>query len=338
MSETAAAASKKRGYTRRTTRDRVVDLLEQAIELVKARCVDPERNAAVAAAEKLAASKKEFADAVELKKKENLAATAAATVPVVTAPLAATAFPTVTAAAPATKGTKGTKATKGAAAKTKTLAPQTAAAAVATAPVVNNTRRVKKAPSCPGGPKAFNEFLKSKRDEVEAELGPNAKYPQVRARIAQLWKESCPKPPTQTRKVGTKATPGRVNAVVPGVLSPLGEVSASKEAEETETEPEVEAEEEAAAEEAAEGSAEGSAEGAAEVAAAEGEEANLGYEDLGIDPMFDMRKIRVDGRDLYMADGNSSLFDRNDEDDDPLGEFVGYLRDGEIVEQEAPNT
>ena len=320
MSETAALASKKRGYTRRTTRDRVVDLLEQAIELVKARCVDPERNAAVAAAEKLAASKKEFADAVELKKKENLSVTAAATAPVATAaftaPLEATAFPTVT-AAPATKATK--------AAKTKTLAPLTTAVAPFVAPVVNSTRRVKKAASCPGGPKAFNEFLKSKRAEVEAELGGKAPYAQVRARIAELWKESCPKPPTKTRKVATKvatkATPGRVNAVVPGALSPLAEVSESKE---TETEPELEAAEAAAAAETLEPLEE-------EEAAA-----NLGYEDLGIDPMFDMRKIRVDGRDLYMADGNSSLFDRNDEDDDPLGEFVGYLRDGEIVEQEAP--
>ena len=328
MSETAAAASKKRGYTRRTTRDRVVDLLEQAIELVKARCVDPERNAAVAAAEKLAASKKEFADAVELKKKENLAATVPVATAAFTAPLEATAFPTVTAApataAPATKATKT--------AKTKTLAPLTAAAAVAAAPVVNSTRKTKKAASCPGGPKAFNEFLKSKRAEVEAELGGKAPYAQVRARIAELWKESCPKPPTKTRKVATKvatkATPGRVNAVVPGALSPLAEVSESKE---TETEPELEAEEEAAAEEAAEEAA------AEEAAAEEGEESNLGYEDLGFDPMFDMRKIRVDGRDLYMVDANSSLFDRNDEDDDPLGEFVGYLRDGEIVEQEAPN-
>lgn len=333
MSETAAAASKKRGYTRRTTRDRVVDLLEQAIELVKARCVDPERNAAVAAAEKLAASKKEFADAVELKKKENLSVT----VPVVTAPLAATAFPTVTAAAPApaTKVTKGTKA-----AKTKTLAPLTTAVAPFVAPVVNSTRKTKKAASCPGGPKAFNEFLKSKRAEVEAELGGKAPYAQVRARIAELWKESCPKPPTKTRKVATKvatkATPGRVNAVVPGALSPLAEVSESKE---TETEPELEAEEEAAAEgEAEEAAAAETLEPLEEEEAAEGEEANLGYEDLGFDPMFDMRKIRVDGRDLYMVDANSSLFDRNDEDDDPLGEFVGYLRDGEIVEQEAPNT
>ena len=320
MSETAeVAAATKRSYTRRTTRDRVVDLLEQAIELVKARCVDPAKNAAVAAA-KLAASKREFAEAVEQKKNENLVSPLGATAfpTIETAPLAATAFPTVT-AAPATKATKTKKE-----AKTKTVAPLTAVATAAApfvAPVVNSTRKTKKAASCPGGPKAFNEFLKSKRAEVEAELGGKAPYSQVRARIAELWKESCPKPPTKTRKVATKVatkvTPGRVNAVVPGALSPLAEVSESKEAEETLTEPDLEAEAEEEAEDAA---------------------ANLGYEDLGIDDMRDMRKIRVDGRDLYMVDANSSIFDRNDEDDDPLGEFVGYLRDGKIVEQNAPNS
>jgi hypothetical protein len=61
------------------------------------------------------------------------------------------------------------------------------------------------------------------------------------------------------------------------------------------------------------------------------------YEDLGMDDMFGMRKVRVEGRDLYMSD-NMGLFNRNDEDDDPLGEFVGYLRNGKIVEQNAPNS
>jgi hypothetical protein len=50
-----------------------------------------------------------------------------------------------------------------------------------------------------------------------------------------------------------------------------------------------------------------------------------------------MRKIRVEGRDLYMVDSNSSLFDRNEEEGDALGEFVGHLRDGKVVEDEAPN-
>jgi hypothetical protein len=56
-----------------------------------------------------------------------------------------------------------------------------------------------------------------------------------------------------------------------------------------------------------------------------------------MDDMFGMRKIRMEGRDLYMSD-NMGLFNRNDEDDDPLGEFVGYLRNGKIVEQNAPNS
>jgi len=313
MSETAAAT--KRTYTRRTTRDRVVDLLEQAIELVKARCVDPEKNALVAAA-KLAASKREFALAVEQKKQENLATTAAPLATAVTAaPLVTEA---VTTEAPVTKATKTTKATK--VAKAATLVPQFTAVAAAPLTAVNSTRKVKKAASCPGGPKAFNEFLKSKRAEVEAELGGKAPYAQVRARIAELWKESCPKPPTKTRKVATKATPGRVNAVanLAGNLAPLEEVSESKEAEESKTEPELEEE--------------------GESKEAEDEAQPTGsYEDLGIDEAFDMRKIRVDGRDLYMVDSNSSVFERNDEDDDPLGEFVGYLRDGKVVEDEAPN-
>ena len=309
MSETAAAT--KRTYTRRTTRDRVVDLLEQAIELVKARCVDPEKNALVAAA-KLAASKREFAQAVEQKKQENLAATA---FPTVTEVPAVTEVPVATAATAATAVTKATKV-----AKTKTLAPLTAAATAAPLTAVNSTRKTKKAASCPGGPKAFNEFLKSKRAEVEAELGGKAPYAQVRARIAELWKESCPKPPTKTRKVATKATPGRVNAVanLAGSLAPLEEVSESKEAEESKTEPELEEEAEAEAEAQPTGS----------------------YEDLGMVDEGDaagMRKIRVEGRDLYMVDSNSSLFDRNEEEGDALGEFVGHLRDGKVVEDEAPN-
>jgi hypothetical protein len=295
MSETAAAT--KRTYTRRTTRDRVVDLLEQAIELVKARCVDPEKNALVAAA-KLAASKREFAQAVELKKQENLATTAvtaaplATEVPAVTAPLA-TEVPAVTTPLATAAFTKTTKTAKAA-----TLVPQFTAAAAAPLTAVNSTRKVKKAASCPGGPKAFNEFLKSKRAEVEAELGGKAPYAQVRARIAELW-----------------------NAVanLAGSLAPLEEVSESKEAdEESKTEPELEESKEAEDEAQPTGS----------------------YEDLGMVDEGDaagMRKIRVEGRDLYMVDSNSSLFDRNEEEGDALGEFVGHLRDGKVVEDETPN-
>jgi hypothetical protein len=309
MSETAAAsatAKARKTYTRRTTRDRVVDLLEEAIRLVKARCVEPEGTGTKAARDLLAESKREFAEAVEMKRQAN-AALETATAVVAEAPAAA---------APMTlkKKTKAPSAT---------ALPALSTAVTATAAVPKNTTlKVKKAPSCPGGPKAFNEFLKSKRAEVEAELGSEAPYSEVRARIAQMWKESCTAgggTKRATRKIKTPATPGRVNAPVSlpvpqPALSAVPEVSESKEAEEQGEEESKEQEE------------------------------NLltpvqeGYEDLGMDEMFDMRKVRVDGRDLYMTDANKGLFNRNDEDDDPLGEFVGYLRNGKIVEQNAPNS
>jgi hypothetical protein len=304
MSETAAVATRKT-YTRRTTRDRVVDLLEEAIRLVKARCVEPEKGSATKVArDLLEESKKEFAEAVEMKRQANVALQTATAVVGSTASAEA---PVTTTVPPLPMTLK----------KSKTAVAST----LPTVTVAKNTSLKKKAPSCPGGPKAFNEFLKSKRAEVEAELGPQAAYSEVRARIAQLWKETCSLDSAggsaaskrTTRKLKTPATLGRVNAPVPlapaAALSPVPEVSESKETEAEEVE-------------------------------AENENAILpvqSYEDLGMDEMFGMRKVKVEGRNLYMS-GNMGLFNRNDEDDDPLGEFVGYLRDGKIVEQDAPNS
>lgn len=320
MSETATTTARKT-YTRRTTRDRVVDLLEEAIRLVKARCVEPEKGAGTKAARDiLAESKKEFAEAVEMKRQANAALQTATALASSANEAEAEAAPTVIPPLPMTLKKK-TKTAAAALAATGG-AGATAAPLTATATAKNTTLKVKKAPSCPGGPKAFNEFLKSKRAEVEAELGGEAPYSEVRARIAQLWKETCSSTGSKrtTRKVKTPATPGRVNAPVslapvPGAaLSAVPEASESKEAEEEESK---EQEQEA-----------------------EDENAVLpvqSYEDLGMDDMFGMRKVRVEGRDLYMSD-NMGLFNRNDEDDDPLGEFVGYLRNGKIVEQNAPNS
>ena len=345
--------SKKRSYTRRTTRDRVVALLEEAIELVKARCVDPGSSASAASAataaaatttkaarDLLAESKREFAEAIEMKKQANAALqmASATAAPSVTAP-SVTALPPL----PLTLKRK----TKGESKQATATVP----APLMTVPVktsaLNTTMKVKKAPSCPGGPKAFNEFLKSKRAEVEAELGANAPYSQVRTRIAQLWKESCSSAgggagavKRTTRKL-TKATPGRVNAP----LATLPEVSESKEAE-AEEEESKEEEQEAEAEQEAE-SKEEEQEAEAESKEEEQEQeqentlltpAGAGYEDLGMDDMFGMRKIKVANRNLFMTDANKGLFERNDEDDDPLGPFVGYLRNGKIVEQNAPNS
>ena len=327
MSETEKT---KRTYTRRTTRDKVVDLLEEAIRLVKARCVEPTSAVATskAARDLLTESKKEFAEAVEMKRQANAALQTATA-------LAAPGEGSAVTVPPLPMTLKKTKVA------TSAPAPATA----------NTTLKVKKTPSCPGGPKAFNEFLKSKRAEVEAELGADAPYTQVRARIAQMWKETCSSTGTSkrtTRKLKTPATPGRVNAPVSlalpeAALSPIPEES-------TGLSPVPEAEAEAGLSTLPEAGLSTLPEaeyGLSPVPEAseskEADQANLltpvqPYEDLGMDDMFGMRKVRVDGRDLYMTDANKGLFDRNDEDDDPLGEFVGYLRNGQIVEQNAPNS
>jgi len=294
--ETAATATEKakRTYTRRTTRDKVVDLLEEAIRLVKARCVEPDKSTKVAR-DLLAESKREFAEAVELKKQANALQTATA----------------LSASESAEVETEAKAEAVAPSLKTKTSVP------TATAPK-NTTLKVKKGPSCPGGPKAFNEFLKSKRAEVEAELGDQAPYSEVRAKISQMWKETCSSGSKRTSRKKTPATAARVNAPVSlPVLSALPEVSESKETE-------AEAEEEVQ-------------ENLLTPVQEQEQIQEQEYEDLGVDDMFGMRKVKVDGRDLYMSD-NKGLFIRNDEDDDPLGEFVGYLRNGKIVEQNAPNS
>jgi hypothetical protein len=133
-----------------------------------------------------------------------------------------------------------------------------------------------------------------------------------------MWKETCSSDTKRTSRKKTPATAARVNAPVSlPVLSAVPEVSESKE---TEAEAEAEAEVQENL-----------------LTPVQEQEQEQEYEDLGVDEMFGMRKVKVDGRDLYMSD-NKGLFIRNDEDDDPLGEFVGYLRDGKIVEQNAPNS
>jgi DNA-binding ferritin-like protein len=51
-------------YTRRTTRDRLVDLLEEAIKLVKTRCVEPVKGSPENMLER---SRREFEEAVQMK-------------------------------------------------------------------------------------------------------------------------------------------------------------------------------------------------------------------------------------------------------------------------------
>lgn len=264
-----ASVSKK--YTRRTTRDRLVDLLEQAIKLVKVRCVGPE-----GADDVLETARREFQEAADMK---NQAAALLKT---------------------AREAESEEVLTSNGFAEPPEVLPEVVPQVPAT-PRLNTTLKAKKLPSCPGGPKAFNEFLKAKRPEVEANLGPDAKYADVRAEIAKRWKLACRTTNTKkVSKVKTAATPGRVNA--PTTLLP--EATPAQE-------PPLTQEELALPEPAPEG-----------------------YEDEGLDDTLGMRRIVVEGRPLYMTNSNKGLFDRSN---DEVGAFVGYLRNGTIVEQDAPN-
>ena len=288
--------------THRTTRDRLIDLLEEAIKLVKVRCVGPEEDV-------LQTARREFQEAADMKNQAAaLLKTAREAELQDEAPLTSNGFaeplPEVLPQVPATS--------------------QVSLAQVSR-PNFSITR--KKLPSCPGGPKAFNEFLKSKRAEVEANLGPNAKYADVRAEISKRWKETCNKNTKKKSKTKTLATPGRVNA--PATLLeavPAPAVAAVEPTPAVEPAPAVEPVVEPESEAAVEAVPVATVEPAVEEA--------LGYEDEGLDDTLGMRRIVIEGRPLYMTNANKGLFDRSD---DELGSFVGYLRNGKIVEQDAPN-
>ena len=288
-------------YTRRTTRDRLIDLLEEAIKLVKVRCVGPEGDV-------LEEAKREFQEAADMKNQAAALLKSARDTP----------YPESVdvAEAPFTPSVDVAEAPV-----LPEVEPQVPAiGATLQAPQVSRPLNLsvtrKKLPSCPGGPKAFNEFLKSKRAEVEANLGPNAKYADVRAEIAKRWKETCRKTNTmkvsKTKATKTSATPGRVNA--PSTLLPLEAIPESRApltpVQEVSPEPLASAQPEVEA------------------------EATEGYEDEGLDDTLGMRRISVEGRPLYMTNSNKGLFDRSN---DEVGGFVGYLRNGKIVEQDAPN-
>jgi hypothetical protein len=309
-------------YTRRTTRDRLIDLLEEAIRLVKVRCVGPEEDV-------LQTARREFQEAADMKNQAAaLLKTAREAEPEAEAeaeaPLTTNGFAQIPEVLPQVPAT-----------------PQASLAAQFSRPANLSITR-KKLPSCPGGPKAFNEFLKSKRAEVEANLGPNAKYADVRAEISKRWKETCRKTNTKKlSKVKTLATPGRVNApatlleAVPAPAESAAEESTVEEsvAAEPASEPAAEPASEPASEPAAEPASEPAAEPASEPAS-EGLTPVEAYEDEGLDDTLGMRRIVVEGRPLYMTNSNKGLFDRSN---DEVGSFVGYLRNGKIVEQDAPN-
>jgi hypothetical protein len=60
--------------------------------------------------------------------------------------------------------------------------------------------------------------------------------------------------------------------------------------------------------------------------------ANTAYQNEGMDDTVGMRKIKMNGRNLYIS-SNNGLFDRQG---NAPGDFVGRLVNGKIVEEEAP--
>ena len=211
----------------RKTRDRLIDLLEEAIKLVKIRCVDPE------AENMLEKSRREFQEAVEMKREaaellktaQEVSDESSGQAEAVELAEEGEELPQQEEEAPQEEEEAPQEAPQEAAQEAPQEAAQAPQQSILPSPALQMPKNVtrKKLPSCPGGPKAFNEFLKAKRAEVEAQLGPNAKYPNVRAEIAKRWKETC-RTKTNTKKLFKTKTPktlvtrGRVNA--PSTLAP----------------------------------------------------------------------------------------------------------------------
>jgi hypothetical protein len=252
----------------------------------------------------------------------------------------------------------------------------------------------RKSGGCPGGPKAYNEFVKKWLAEQRA-AGREMTYQEALKEIKQnnIYTQSCGLPPKKNKTRKLNKTPGRVNApyvpyvqnspnaalstLVPSAsLAPasikergksLPPTAANLEKQESERKY---LEEGIASRRAAR---EAEADNAAEVARLEAglppikEEATPSpmeaaspapaapspappsptpsslsavspapapeYEDLGMNDNLGMRKIRVNGRQLLMTNGNSGLFE--DMNGAP-GEFVGYLKNGKVAPSSPP--
>lgn len=242
--------------------------------------------------------------------------------------------------------------------------------------------RRRKSGGCPGGPKAYNEFVKKWLAEQRA-AGREMTYQEALKEIKQnnIYTKSCGLPPKKntTRKLnkGNKGnqTPGRVNApyvpyaehspnassLSPSSLAPSSlSASAAPSSLAASAAPQVKERGKslpptAANLEKQESERKYLEEGIASRSAARQAEAGLppmkeatspaldassaavptesGYEDLGMNDNLGMRKIRVNGRQLLMTNGNSGLFEDND---GAPGEFIGYLKNGKVTASSPP--
>ncbi len=219
----------------------------------------------------------------------------------------------------------------------------------------------RKSGGCPGGPKAYNEFVKKWLADQRAS-GRQMTYQEAlqEIKLKNIYTQSCGLPPkkNKTRKLPkVPQTPGRVNApyvpyvqnspnALPSSLAPASVKERGKSLPPTSANLEKQEFERQYLEE-----------GIASRRAARLEEAGLppikeettpspteaaspapsapapGYEDLGMDDTLGMRKISVNGRKLLMTNGNSGLFE--DKNGAP-GDFVGYLKDGKVDPSSPP--
>jgi hypothetical protein len=336
--------SSKRTYTRRSTRDRVVALLEEAISLVKARCMEPVKGSPEDILSRsrgdLEESKRKLQEAMEIKREANA---------VFEASRRQTPYPQEegVSSLESTESTNSTDSLE--TVKPRPFAPITRMAPIAPFLSANSsvvpaskkrvTMKKSKMPSDPGlradkgpdKPGGFNDFLKEKREEVEAqlttELGQKPSYDQVRGRISELWKRQ---KEAQGVKVRTsrklskmpqasegpqvpQATPGRVNAIVP-LPRNIAELSRINEGQEYQESPELQEVQEVP-----------------EVP--EAQEVPEGVTDLGMNDMLGMRRIEVNNEPYFMTT-NQGLFRRDS--DEEAGSFVGYYRNGKIEYQDEP--
>ncbi len=338
--------SSKRTYTRRSTRDRVVALLEEAISLVKARCMEPVKGSPEDILSKsrgdLEESKRKLQEAMEMKRQANS---------IFEASRRQTPYPIESIDEENVTSLESTDSTDSLeTVKPRPFVPITRMAPVAPFVSANSsvvqpskkrvTMKKSKLPSDPGlradkgpdKPGGFNDFLKAKRDEVEAqltaELGQKPSYDQVRGRISELWKRQkeaqgvppkvrtsrklskmpqapevpqAPQAPEapEAPQVPINATPGRVNARVP-LPTNLAQLSRINEGQEAIT-----------------------PSGVPE-----------GVTDLGMNDQLGMRRIEVNNEPYFMTNANQGLFRRDS--DEEAGTFVGYYRNGKIEYQDEP--
>ena len=236
--------------------------------------------------------------------------------------------------------------------------PSKLALAVEPAPAIK-----RKSGGCPGGPRAYNEFVKKWLAEQRA-AGREMTYQEALKEIKEkdIYTQSCGLPPkkNKTRKLPkVPQTPARVNApYVPYVqnspnassLSPaaapaaapavkergksLPPTAANLEKQESERKylEEGIASRRAAREAEAQGLPPVEEEGSNSPASPAATSPS-GYEDLGMDDNLGMRKISVNGRKLLMTNANSGLFE--DKNGAP-GDFIGYLKDGKVEASSPP--